>query len=254
MESAITSVMMWAFAAVKRIFTVVTAHRLILVLLALSASYNLIVVTQSSSTWYNERKASKYMSRIGVGPNLVMSKAIYIADLEEASRGTVVDGWVKPAGSQCYDTFQAIVNATDLDAPFHEAGAGLSSPTTKATARRLRRTRQRLGNYRHDLLVAMRVVNGIEKELLQSEWENWLANENGRCEQARGLVLEGGSGDVQHGVVPGNEANAQKVPGGAGESRKKAMSREALRKWHEEYCGSCEADQRRLMGERSLVM
>jgi hypothetical protein len=102
MESAITSVMMWAFAAVKRIFTVVTAHRLILVLLALSASYNLIVVTQSSSTWYNERKASKYMSRIGVGPNLVMSKAIYIADLEEASRGTVVDGWVKPAGSQWY--------------------------------------------------------------------------------------------------------------------------------------------------------
>ncbi|KAK0646426.1 hypothetical protein B0T16DRAFT_329812 [Cercophora newfieldiana] len=249
MESAITSVMMWAFAAVKRIFKIVTAHRLILVLLALSASYNLIVVTQASSSWYAERKAARYMGRIGVGPNLVMSKAIYLADLEEATRGTAVNSWGRPAESHCYDTFQSIVNATDLDAPFHEAGAALSSPASKATARRLRKTRQRLGNYRHDLLVAMRVVNGIEREMLQSEWENWLADENGRCEQVRGLVLEGGNAQG-----PGRGDAAQKVLGG-GDERRKAMGKEALRKWYEEYCGSCEADQTALLKERkSLAM
>ena len=103
MESAITSVMMWAFAAVKRIFRILSAHRLILLLLALSASYNLIVVTQATSAWYAERKAAKYMGRIGVGPNLVMSKAIYVADLEEATRGTSVGaGWGRPVGSQWY--------------------------------------------------------------------------------------------------------------------------------------------------------
>ncbi|KAK4442265.1 hypothetical protein QBC34DRAFT_387490 [Podospora aff. communis PSN243] len=244
MESAITSVMMWAFAAVKRIFKIVTAHRLILVLLALSASYNLVVLTQSSSAWYAERKAAKYMGRIGVGPNLVMSKAIYLTDLEEATRGTAVKSWGRPAGSQCYDTFQAILNATDLDAPFHEAGAGLSSPASRAAARRLRKTRQRLGNYRHDLLVAMRVVNGIEREMMQSEWENWLADENGRCEQVRGLIGEGvnanGGGEV-----------AQKVLGGKG------VEREALKKWYDDYCGSCEADWGALVkegNEMRLVM
>lgn len=144
-----------------------------------------------------------------------------------------------------YDTFQGIVNTTDLDAPYHEAGAGLSSAASRATARRLRRTRQRLGNYRHELLVAMRVVNGIEREMMQSEWENWLADENVRCEQVRGIVLEEG----QEGQTQGQR---QKVLDEVG---KQSLGKEALRKWHEEYCGSCQADQRALMRERaSLVM
>lgn len=249
MESAITSVMMWAFAAVKRIFKIVSAHRVILVLLAASAAYNLVVVTQSSSAWWSERKAARYMSRIGVGPNLVMSKAIYLADLEEAARGSAVSpGWGRPEGSQCYATFQALVNTTDLDAPYHDAGANLSSAASRATARRLRRTRQRLGNYRHDLLVAMRIVNGIEREMMQSEWENWLDDENARCEQVRGLVLA--EGEQRQGQGQGQKVLRE--AGGVGTQ----LNREALREWYGEYCGSCEADRRGLLerGSESLVM
>ncbi|KAK0621352.1 PH domain-containing protein [Bombardia bombarda] len=244
MESAITSVMMWAFAAVRRLFKIVTANRLILVLLALSAAYNVIVVSQSSSAWWAERRAAKYMSRIGVGPNLVMSKAIYIADLEEAAQGSSV-GVVRPVGSQCYDTFQAIVNTTDPDAPYTEAGRGFMSSTSKATARRLRRTRQRLGSYRHDLLVAMRVVNGIETEMLQSEWENWLADEGARCEQAR-TMLHLGEGEGQAQGQAQSVLKGDVDDGEGGESEKKRR-RDALQGWYEEYCGSCESDQRALV-------
>jgi len=234
-ESAITSLMMWAFAALKKIFGILSAHRVILTLLAVSAAYNLIMVTQGSSTWWAERKAARYMNRIGVGPNLVMSKAIYIADLEEVSRGTAVatpgGGWRHPPTvSRCYDTFQAIANATNLDAPYQDAGVGFASSSSRETARRLRKTRQRLGNFRHDLLVAMRIVNGIEREMLQSEWENWLVDENGRCEQVKGMVLSEGNGT----------SSAKE-------------KQEKLRKWYDGYCGSCEADQRALMKERSLV-
>lgn len=90
MESAISSVMMWAFAGVRKLFGIFTAHRVILLLLASSAMYNLVVVSQGTSTWWTERKAARYMARIGVGPNVMMSKAIYLADLEEASRATSV--------------------------------------------------------------------------------------------------------------------------------------------------------------------
>jgi hypothetical protein len=85
MESAITSVMMWAFAAVRKVFKILSAHRVILVLLAGSVAYNLVVISQASATWWVERRSARYMSRLGVGPNLVMSKAIYLADLEEAA-------------------------------------------------------------------------------------------------------------------------------------------------------------------------
>ncbi|KAM7209235.1 hypothetical protein V8F20_000573 [Naviculisporaceae sp. PSN 640] len=200
LESAITSVMMWAFAAVRRLFKIVKANRVILVLLVCSAAYNLVVVSQGSAAWWAERKAVRYMGSLGVGPNTIMSRAIYLRDLEEASRGTALDfeqergeggggSLGRPVGSRCYEAFQSMVNTTDPDAPYSDAGAGLLTTTSKATARRLRRTRQRLGGYRHDLLVAMRVVNGIEREMMQSEWENWLLDENARCEQARSRLL-----------------------------------------------------------------
>ncbi|KAK3333184.1 hypothetical protein B0T19DRAFT_483286 [Cercophora scortea] len=230
MESAITSVMMWAFAAVKSIFSIVTANRVILALLAVSAAYNLVVISKANSTWWTERKAAQYMNRIGVGPNLMMSKAIYLVDLEEAAHGSSV-ALSRPSGSPCYETFQSIVNSTDLDAPYYDAATGPSSVTSKATARRLRRTRQRLGGYRHDLLVAMRVVNGIETEMIQSEWENWLADENARCDQARSMLT------LQH----------QSAGADAAERGGEKQRREALQEWYDGYCGSCEADRRALV-------
>lgn len=163
-----------------------------------------------------------------------------------------------------YETFQSILNSTDLDAPFNDAGAGFASTTGKATARRLRRTRQRLGTYRHDLLVAMRVVNGIEREMIQSEWENWLADENLRCEQVSSMLLTGNSSQLEAVVydeassqqqqkvlssdttsVRGNNGDREDGASGDGDHQKMTR-REALKKWYAEYCGACEADQRAL--------
>lgn len=151
-----------------------------------------------------------------------------------------------------YNTFQSLVNTTSIDAPHQDAGAGFSSAASRATARRLRRTRQRLGGHRHDLLVAMRVVNGIELEMMQSEWENWLADETYRCEQVRGMLSRGG-GDGEEAVV-WDEAGVQKVlAGGAGRGGDHGgKRREALKKWHAEYCGSCEADRKALVERRGL--
>jgi hypothetical protein len=153
-----------------------------------------------------------------------------------------------------YDTFQAVVvNTTDMDAPYQDAGISSLGGSSKAAARRIRRTRQRLGAYRHDLLVAMRVVNGIELEMVQSEWENWLADENARCDQVRSMLLlsdgttkagEQSSGEEEKlkGQDHGHErSEGQKVVRG---------DKESLRKWHDEYCGSCRADQQMILADR----
>lgn len=104
----------------------------------------------------------------------------------------------------------------------HSTELALSTPSTKAAARRLRRTRQQLGTYRHDLLVAMRVVNTIEREMLLVEWENWIMDEMFRCNQIERLIR-------------GNDTSTSSG-GGA----------EVLRQWHAEYCGSCRIQQLRL--------
>ncbi|KAK4190458.1 hypothetical protein QBC35DRAFT_428616 [Podospora australis] len=255
-ESAITSVMMWAFAAVKTVFSIFKANQIAFLLLGLSVAYNTVYISQSTSQWWLERRSEKYMNRIGVGPNLIMSKAIYLADLEEAAGGSSV-ALARPEGSQCYDTFQAIVNTTNLDAPVGDAGAGFTSATTRAAARRLRRTRQRLGGYRHDLLVAMRVVNGIELEMVQSEWENWLADETMRCERVKRMLLHDNNNSTGTGKQQVTDKDREEARKGLDESSSEGggqTRRDVLRKWHAEYCGSCEADRRALQIQgQSLV-
>lgn len=107
----------------------------------------------------------------------------------------------------------------------------------------------------------MRVVNGIEREMIQSEWENWLADENLRCEQVSNMLLTGagtGGTNSQHldVIYDGDAAKreGQKIlssdttsmgTNGDGEGEKMTR-REALKKWYAEYCGACEADQRAL--------
>lgn len=128
-----------------------------------------------------------------------------------------------------FNAFQSLTNASSPDAPPEDTLPTLSSPTSRAAARRLRRTRQRLASYRHDLIVAMRVVNGVEREIVRSEWENFLADENARCEEMRGVLdREEGKG----------EEGRQRV--------------EAVRGWVEEYCGSCEGDMAGLRREKKV--
>jgi hypothetical protein len=141
-----------------------------------------------------------------------------------------------------FNSFEAVANSTSLDSPFEDTGSVLSSMASRATARRLRRTRQRLGSYRHDLVVAMRIVNSIEREVVQSEWENWLADENLRCDQLK-IVIDGKLDKSKRGT-------AQKILAQDDGDGRKAV----LRQWYDEYCGSCRTDQQAVMVERASML
>ena len=77
-------------------------------------------------------------------------------------------------------SFQAFQSSSSPD---------VSSSATPST-RRLHRTRQYLGEYRHDLLVAMRVVNSIERDMMQAEWEKWILAEKVKCDRMSRMLNE----------------------------------------------------------------
>lgn len=131
-----------------------------------------------------------------------------------------------------------------MDAPYEAPAPRLAPATSEATARRVRLARQRLGARRHDLVVAMRIVNGVENELIQSEWESWLADENVRCEHAASVLRQGGGDDKEAGGGGVGSPPLQYDQG----------RREELRNWHHEYCGSCMADHRALSARRSSLI
>ena len=83
-ESAISSLMMWTFAVIRSIWKISSAHSIILIALCLSVLTNAFFTSRDTSEWWAERNAAKFMTRIGVGPNPMMSKAIYLKDLDDA--------------------------------------------------------------------------------------------------------------------------------------------------------------------------
>ncbi|KAL2074438.1 hypothetical protein VTL71DRAFT_8216 [Oculimacula yallundae] len=235
-ESAISSVMMWTFAAIRKLWEISSAHSIILIALLLSILANAFFTSRDTSEWWSERNAANFMSRIGVGPNRVMGKSIFLKDLDEALT-IVPSGQPELPGSKCVDQFKGIINVTDLDSPYQTAGTLFSERATQSTARRLRRTRQHLGSYRHELMIALRVVNNVERETIKAEWENWLLDENQRCRQAQVILHE----DRTNKRTKGGEA--QQVLG-----MKRGDGRlDELRRWHEEYCGSCKLEQEKLL-------
>lgn len=140
---------------------------------------------------------------------------------------------------------------TDMDASYQTVEVHYSEKTTKSTAKRLRRTRQNLGSYRHDLLVAMRLVNNVEREMLKAEWENWLLDENARCKQVYSMLQEANRTTITS--TPSNKKNKESKQDLEAKEREKHARLGNLEKWHEDYCGSCKMEQEALMKGRGHI-
>ncbi|KAH8595851.1 hypothetical protein B0O99DRAFT_144720 [Bisporella sp. PMI_857] len=247
-ESCISSVMMWMFALIRSIWRACTANRLLVFALIFSILFNTLIVKKDASSWWSERNATKFMGRLGVGPNPIMSKAIYLKDLDDALTAIPVEVSGR-SGSKCYTQFRSLTNSTDMDASYQTAGSAFTDATTRSTAKRLRRTRQNLGSYRHELLVAMRVVNNVEREMIKAEWENWLLDENTRCKQVQAMLQEGLARSASQKKLKGAELKTQEA------KQKERESKVAeLRKWHREYCGDCKLEQEMLSHGRKHVI
>jgi hypothetical protein len=105
----------------------------------------------------------------------------------------------------------------------------------------------------------MRIVNSIEREMVHSEWENWLADENVRCEQLKAML----DGDADRDKTAAEKMSEKmKRSGGAArkvspaeaekdrEKEREKERREGLRSWYEGYCGSCKAERQAVAKER----
>jgi hypothetical protein len=161
---------------------VCTAHTLLIVLLALSVMYNSWYGYRDGVVWWQERGATNYMARLGVRPEPTIGKAVYLSDIEELVAPTPEVQVSIPflpsndsAGKSCRTTFgEQLISSTSL------VGAGT----------RLHRSRDALARYRHDLMVALRVVNRIERDVVLAEWEDWVRAEERKCSRVEQMLLQ----------------------------------------------------------------
>jgi hypothetical protein len=100
-ESCISSVMMWTFAVLRSIWKISSANSILLIALLFSVLTNAFFTSRDTSEWWAERNAAKFMSRIGVGPNPMISKAVYLKDLDDALTA-LPTGLLGDSGSRWY--------------------------------------------------------------------------------------------------------------------------------------------------------
>ncbi|KAF1844573.1 uncharacterized protein K460DRAFT_309597 [Cucurbitaria berberidis CBS 394.84] len=211
--SILSTIMSWILAVFAGLAKVVSAHTVLFTLLLVSGGANFLHTSKDSWAWWNERNAAKFMFQLGVGPSTTMTRSIYLRDIEESFLHPNDTSMVLSVplsthtDNKCHQTFTHLLQNPSSTSSSHS----FFSPSTQST-RRLDRTRQNLGSHRHDLLVALRVVNRIEKEVVEAEYENWLLDETQKCSKVGTLLEEAG-----------------------GKGKEKQVEA-----WVKGYCGDCE--------------
>ena len=82
-KSALSTIAMSIVAILSTVFGIISIHRIILGLLVISAAANILLTSRSTLTYWAERSASRFLYEVGVKPNKMMSKAIYLRDMED---------------------------------------------------------------------------------------------------------------------------------------------------------------------------
>ncbi|EHY56107.1 SNF1-interacting protein [Exophiala dermatitidis] len=226
-ESAAGTVLESILGLFRMAARTVSANKIILGILFLSMLYNSWHTYRDTLEWWHERQAAHFMKRLGVSPDAVMGRAVYVGDLDQvvlqaANSTSTTLGGGGGGGSEynpCYRVFSNEHDPQKFD-PLLQSANGVKGPA------QVQQARQRLGMYRHDLLVGLRVVNVVEKELLQAAWEQWLADESRRCRVVEGLVSDS-AGHNKEGLDTDVDSRSDM-----------AMTQD-LKSWYDEYCTSC---------------
>ncbi|KAL6702416.1 SNF1-interacting protein [Coniothyrium glycines] len=192
--SVFSTMMSWVLAALTGMGQVVSAHTLLITLLLMSGGANVFLTSKDGWTWWREKNAANFVSRLGIGPSLALSRAVYMRDIEESflkSNNNSIDlsmPLVPSTDNRCHQAFTYLLNDSFSSSTMDT----VLKPSTHST-RRLQRSRQNLGAHRHDLLVALRVVNRIEQEVVRAEYETWLLDETHKCSKLSAVLNEAGA-------------------------------------------------------------
>ena len=96
-----------------------------------------------------------------------------------------------------YNKFAEIHALEDLTDPNYDSSPEFVVPTAREQASQLRSTRQQLNVIRHELLVSLRTVNMVEKELVDGEWMTWLSDELYKCDLAAQYLVTNSNEELE---------------------------------------------------------
>lgn len=269
--------------AFKALWQGILSNRLILFGLLCSLLFNLFLLGKSTREYWDVRFANKAIDSFELLPlsSTLLKRSISLSDLDDLIRnGTSFSSLPHHSGewqgtfiskdypkiwtsddendpmrtSLCYNRFRTLALETpNFDENFVEKNPHLldefpnalgSSSELVATVRnRIHGFRSKLGIARNQLIIELRTLNRIEKELVMAEWQTWLFDEVSMCSRFWELLAVSKKGYLE------NEEN--EVSGDIKKKNHKHFSSldekpVNVRKALAHYCASCTAENRAL--------
>jgi hypothetical protein len=200
----------------KSVVSLWSAHTFLILILAVSGLWNGWHSWRDGVGWWRERGTAKFMSRIGVHPDMQLSKALWLRDIEELVKPPEVANGsmsvLREGMKSCRTTFAEQLALSS------SVSIGEDPPGMK----RLRLARETMARRRHDLMVALRVVNRVERDVVLAEWEEWVKGEERKCRRIEAML------------------RSRDQKGGTAKSEDELD--EELGEGFRDYCGSCRAE------------
>jgi hypothetical protein len=80
----------WVLQFLEWIANAIQANQVLLIALSVSVAVNFFLTSKESWNWWQDRRASNYMARLGVRPNIVMGRSIWVNDMNDIAAGAKV--------------------------------------------------------------------------------------------------------------------------------------------------------------------
>lgn len=205
--------------ALKVVWNGIFSNKIILVALLASVLLNVFLAGRSTRDYWDVRFANSAIDDFELLPmsSTLLKRSISLSDLDDLIRngtsfsslphhhptwtGTISGGYPQRWStddesdpmrtSLCYDRFRTLaLETTNFDGNFVERTSealeqpnilGSSSELVSTVRNRIHGFRSKIGVARNQLIIELRTLNRIEKELIMAEWQAWLFDEVSMC-------------------------------------------------------------------------
>lgn len=180
-------------------------NQFLLAIIAVLALVNVFLAGKTTRSYWVARRADSLAKNLLTAEPMMLLRAVYSRDVQDLMRGEMEPAF-NVSDSPCFSAFQSksfVANYDHVTAWNQDYG----DDATRAAARGLQLALHDIGVKRHELLVSLKMLSEMEKELAWGEWRNWLGSELQMCQRVResqledvALTGEGKDGDVRQGL------------------------------------------------------
>lgn len=147
--------------------SLVAANGILFAALVISLLLNLWTAGKGSVAYYQHRTAVNILDNVNSYPLGIMTRGVTLDEID-----TIAHNISYPISGDgpgpCYQAFHTVQQSSRSRETYHNA---------------FRASRDSLARTRNDLLVAMKVINGMEAEIVRGEWYSFLNSERRHCEE-----------------------------------------------------------------------